>query len=97
FHRMVIENRIQNLDLYIKRRDEIEQALTQEVSGLDMKNPNPDILKGIMKKAFEEEERLILDFIDQNRNKPVRIKGNPYFRHYWKRQNKRLRAQMPMT
>lgn len=97
FHRMVIENRIEDLDLYIKRRDEIEQKLTQEVSGLDMKNPNPDTLKGIMKKGFEEEERLILDFIDKNRNNPARIKGSPYFRYYWKRQNRRLRAQMPMS
>ena len=47
FHRMVIENRIEDLDLYIKRRDEIEQKLTQEVSGLDMKNPNPDTLKAV--------------------------------------------------
>ncbi|HZJ57586.1 MAG TPA: C69 family dipeptidase [Clostridia bacterium] len=97
FHRMVIENRIQDLDRYIKKRDEIERDLSHMVGALDMENPNTGVLRDIMDKAFREEEELILDFLARNRDNPVRIKGNPYFRRYWRKQNEKLRTQTPMT
>ena len=93
FHRMILENRIQNLDSYMQKRDEIERELSQEVSELDFDNPNTNVLKSIMKKAMEQEEKLILDTMAQNGNNPAKIRGNPYFRYYWKKQNKKLRSK----
>lgn len=93
FHRMVLENRIQNLDSYIQKRDEIEKELSREVSSLDFDNPNKDVLASIMKRAMEQEEKLILDTMAENQHNPARLKGNPYFRYYWKKQNKNLRAK----
>lgn len=90
---MVLENRIQNLDSYIQKRDQLEKELSHEVSKLDFDNPDKDTLKSIMKKAMEQEEKLISDTMAQNQNNPAKIKGNPYFRYYWKKQNKKLRTK----
>ncbi|MFY9427453.1 MAG: C69 family dipeptidase [Caldicoprobacterales bacterium] len=94
FHRMVLENRVQNLDYYIQKRDELEKELSKEVSNLDFDNPDENKLRDIMKKAIEEEEKLILDTMAKNQNNTAKIKGNPYFRYYWKRQNKNLRSKI---
>lgn len=97
FHRMVLENRIQNLQSYIEKRDEIERDLSREVSQLDFDDVDKDELKSIMKKAMEQEEKLILDTMAENQNNPSKIKGNPYFRYYWKKQNHKLRFKSPTT
>lgn len=95
FHRMVIENKIQNLDSYIEKRDEIEGELNRQVHQLDFNNPDKDVLKGIMGKAMAQEERLILDTMAQNQNNPAKIKGSPYFKHYWAKQSDKLRFKTP--
>lgn len=44
----------------------------------------------IMNYALAKEEELISKTIKANKNNLSAIKGSPYFRHYWNKQNKRL-------
>ena len=97
FHRMVVENKIQDLTSYIEKRDRIERKLGSLVSQLDFDKPDKGVLASIMRKAMEKEERLILDTMAKNENKVAKIKGNPYFRYYWRKQNKNLRLKSPST
>lgn len=95
FHRMVIENRILNLDSYLKSRDEIENKIDEEINQLDFNKPDNKLLQRIMKTAQQEEESLILETITKNKLNPPKIRGNPYFRYYWKKQNRFLRTISP--
>ena len=97
FHRMVVENKIQDLTSYIEKRDRIERKLGSLVSQLDFDKPDKGVLASIMRKSMEKEERLILDTMAKNENKVAKIKGNPYFRYYWRKQNKNLRLKSPST
>jgi len=92
-HRMVIENRIPDLDSYLNSRDKIEEEIDKEINQLNFAEPNQGQLREIMKTALTKEENLILETIAQNKSNPKKIRGNPYFRHYWKKQNDYLRTK----
>lgn len=89
-HRMIIENKISNLNEYIFDRDNIERELIELVNNLDLQNIRESQLLGIMQYANQREEELILDTIKQNKNNNSKIKGGIYYKYYWKRQNKKL-------
>jgi hypothetical protein len=39
-----------------------------------------------MQKAWQQEDELIDTFVRENSSCPIRMKGSPYFRRYWQRQ-----------
>lgn len=89
-HRMIIQNRIEDLPSYIRKRDSLEQELDDMVSVLDECSCKENELLKIMNYAIEKERELILQTIIENQNNRAKIKGNIYFRSYWKKQNRKL-------
>ena len=96
-HRAALENRVKDLAGYLQERDRIEKQVDSELTGLDPSSADPDRLNDIMARALAAEEELLaetlsgIDFKD-NQGK---IKGNFYFRYYWKKQNKKLFTEAP--
>lgn len=90
FHRKILNNQIKELPAYLKERDLIELNLQKKMVALDVNSYDPNKLLSIMEYAIEQEEKLIQKTIDQNKNHMPKLKGNPYFRYYWKRQNRKL-------
>lgn len=89
-HRMILENRVLNLEEYIHQRDELEKELLAMVSELEQKEVHENEMREIMEYGWSKERILVEQTIGKNRQNPGRIQGNPYFRRYWKKQNKRL-------
>lgn len=90
FFRMVLENRIVDLDGYLQERDALERELQAKVTAVELKGCKRGDLLAIMGYAMEREEELLERTMENNKNNPAAMKGNPYFRYYWKRQNQRL-------
>lgn len=88
--RMVLENRIVNLNDYLEERDNLEREFQRRVDALNLKGSEDGDLLGIMRYAMGREKELISRTVEINKNNPASIRGNPYFKHYWKRQNSRL-------
>jgi secernin len=89
FHRMVIGQQIRNLDEYLQRRDQLEAEWQQAVDALQAAGQADEAGKrSLMQKAWQQEEELIDTVLRENRSQPVRIKGSPWFRHYWRLQEK---------
>ncbi len=91
-HRNVIENKIPDLEAYLAERDRIEEEIDQKLALLENNLSNHDKLRRIMDYARKEEERLLEETtnIIPGLEKPGRIRGNPFFRFYWKKYNARL-------
>lgn len=89
-HRMAIEGKLANLDEYLTARDELEAELVSQVETLGADYDNSTRLIEIMEHALLRETQLVEKTIAENKHNRVRIKGNPYFKLYWKKQNKRL-------
>ena len=49
-------------------------------------------MKSLMLDAASKEEALILKYAGDGVSGQPGIKGNPYFRYYWKKQNKALKT-----
>lgn len=88
--RMVLENRIANLDAYLEERDNLERESQEKVEALNLKNCKDSDLLEIMRYAMEREKELIDRTVESNKDNPAAIKGNLYFRYYWKKQNNKL-------
>jgi hypothetical protein len=92
FHRMVINQQIQNLDEYLQIRDKLEQEWLQTVSSMEINHADDVKKRAFMQKAWQQEDELIDAFIQENNTHPLHMKGSPYFRRYWQRQE-RLRGR----
>jgi dipeptidase len=91
FFRMVLENKITNLNNYLKERDMLEADLEEKVNGLVLGESSlEEKLWEIMDYAFSEEYKLITKTMAESERNPSNIKGNPYFKYYWKKQNSNL-------
>lgn len=88
-HRMVLSRQI-DLDAYLEKRDQLQHELFQTVSSLDVDNADPKTLAEVMEYGLAAEAKLVTETINEAEDKPARIKGNPYFRHYWRKQNRGL-------
>ena len=88
FHRMVINQQIRNLDEYIARRHRLEAEWQQAVNVLQTERADDGKKRDFMQKAWQQEDELIAAFLRENSTQPVRIKGSPYFRRYWRQQEK---------
>ncbi|HHY09077.1 MAG TPA: peptidase U34 [Firmicutes bacterium] len=88
-HRLILENRVLNLEEYRRKAKEIEGAALAAVSALN-DQPSETKLKEIMAKAWAKEQELVKSTIEKNKANPPKIKGSPIFRAYWRRQTKKL-------
>lgn len=84
-HRMVLENRI-DPTVFQKDRDLLESAFFQKARELEEVGRKEDLAL-FTREALLAEEALLDQYLDQGREQPSRIRGNPYFRHYWKKMN----------
>ncbi len=91
-HRAVIENKIPDLDVYLAERDRIEKEIDRQITSLGEDLSSENRLKEIIDYALAAENELLDDIIRtiKDPGKPGKIRGNPYFRYYWKKHNARL-------
>ena len=87
-HRMVINGQIRNLDEYITSRDQLEAQWRQTVEIIQAEQADDGRKRDFMEKAWQQENELLDAFIGENRTHPVQIKGSPYYRRYWRQQEK---------
>ncbi len=90
-HRLVLESRIQ-ADEYKKDRDLLEAKWIQAVDRLDLSSATEQELAGFVNAALIEEDKLLDHYLDKSEDKKPRVKGNPYFRYYWKKAIRELRS-----
>ncbi len=89
-HRMVIRNQIPDMEQYYQERDILQDDLVQKVNDIQGQDVSEDKLLEIMLYAVKNEQDLVERTIHSGKGiKPV-IKGNPYYRYYWQRQNEKL-------
>ncbi|HYE09893.1 MAG TPA: C69 family dipeptidase [Patescibacteria group bacterium] len=89
-HRIIIENKISDLDIYINKRDALESDIDEKLNRLDTENADEKELLKIMNYATNAEDKLMVDTIKENECNGTGIKGTPYFKRYWKNKNRRL-------
>lgn len=90
FNRMVLENRIADLLSYLLKRDELESKMEEKISKIDLNNIDKIELLDLMNNYNMEESQLVVETIKENESNMGNIKGNPYFKRYWKKQNEKL-------
>lgn len=90
-HRLVLENRIK-VDEYKRERDLLEAKWVRKVDQLVSTPVTERDLAELVNAALEEEDKLLGQFLSGAKDVKARIRGNPYFRHYWKTSNRKLRA-----
>ncbi|WP_366924231.1 C69 family dipeptidase [Metallumcola ferriviriculae] len=93
-HRMILENRIADLDEFLTQRDRLELDLQRKIAALSLQDVSQQTLQEIIKYGFEKEEQLLTKTIENNQHNRSHIVGNPYFRYYWGKQNKRLAEEI---
>lgn len=86
FHRMVINQQIQNLDEYMQTRDKLEEEWLQIVNSMEANRAEDKEKRAFMQKAWQQEDELIDAIIRENSSHPIRRKGSLYFNRYWQRQ-----------
>ncbi len=79
-----------NLNDYYERRDQLEKSWQETALRLEAQEAGDSVKMQFMQEAWQQEATLIQEFINENRHRPVRPRGNPYYRSYWRRQNQRL-------
>ena len=90
-HRAVLGGLI-DLPVYIRERDKTQQNIRELVKSLDTENAANKFSEVMRLSAQIEEnfvERTINKNIGRDRIEGIRlnIRGNPYYRHYWRKQN----------
>lgn len=88
-YRAVLEQRI-DWQKYQSERDLIEKALLDEVRTVDGKTTD-ERLSEIQARALESEDDLRNKALTAASKQEVKIQGNFYFKHYWKKANKKLK------
>ncbi len=89
-HRAILENRIDAV-AYKEDRDRLEGHFLEQGEGLDLSEAGDQQLADLVNGALEEEEGLLTRYLAPAQDKKARIRGNPYFRAYWKKMNGALR------
>ena len=85
---MVISRQIQRLDEYLQSRDKLEAEWLQNVKQMVSNQAGDDEKRAFMQKAWQQEDQLIDTVIRENGTNPIQMKGSPYFRSYWQRQER---------
>ena len=89
-YRRILEHRIPESE-YRMDRDQVEKSLMEKVNFINSQPPDIEQLKNIMNFALTEEEKLQDGYLHQSESRKPMLTGNPYYKHYWKIQNKKLR------
>lgn len=89
-HRYILENKVPNLHSYYTERDLLENRVDEMLASLDIESVSEGRLLEIMDFTLTREEELIDKTIAAGINRKGKVKGSPYFRHYWKKQTKNL-------
>ena len=89
-HRMVIAHQLQDLPGYLAERDRLEESWMKMVDSVDQGPDGISEMKRIMDLAWEQEDELVTRTLKENETNPPRLKGNPYYKRYWRRQTSRL-------
>jgi len=91
-HRCVLEQRIPVSD-YKRDRDRLEKSVIDVVNAIDLWSLDKQQLSEIMRYALSEERKLQDHYLSIAKDRQPAIKGNLYFKHYWKKMNKKLRGR----
>lgn len=91
-HRLVLENRI-DARAFQADRDQLEVSLLKRAEDLEARQAGLEEHIHLANLALEEEEILLTSYKKGAQDKKARIRGNPYFRRYWKRMNRHLREK----
>ncbi|HBN95666.1 MAG TPA: peptidase U34 [Firmicutes bacterium] len=89
FHRLVLQNKVFQLEEHLQKGAELERTTLAEVASLGAKI-DPRRLKAIMMKAWQEEHKLMHTAVVRSRPNAGEIRGSLYFKRYWKRQTEKL-------
>lgn len=89
-HRMIIENKLGDIGAYLSKRNELEKYMVEKLDELDLENTDESILLDMMNNALEEEHKIIINMIRESEGNKAHIKGNLYFRKYWKSKSEKL-------
>lgn len=89
-HRLVLENKVENLDDYLESGAKLEKEMLQQVENLNQKPIDQHQLVKIMTSAWQNEQQLVKDIVATNQQNTGKIKGNFMFKRYWKMQNEKL-------
>lgn len=92
-HRAVLENRIPSLPEYLAERDALEREFQEAAAAGE--GAAPDTLVEITNWAVAKETALVTKWLARAEGAPAKIRGNPYFRRYWKTKNRKLFTAAP--
>ena len=87
---MVINGQATNLESYYEKRDQLEESWREIAGKLEAESASDSTKIEFMSEAWRQEAEVIRKVISENQHQPVRRRGNPYFRSYWRRQTARL-------
>jgi len=90
FHRMVLNGQIVNLESYYEKRDQLEKSWLETAAKLEAESASDSTKIEFMTEAWRQEAKVIQRCISDHQHQPIRRRGNPYFRSYWRRQTARL-------
>ena len=89
-HRLVLQNKVGNLAEYRQQADELEQEFLALAQAVNTRGRDPRLANTIMKQAWQREQELVSATVKQSRPNSGTIKGSPFFKRYWEKQNKKL-------
>lgn len=93
-HRLILENKIPQLDSYLQERSQLEQAMLQRVKALTPETVDRETLGEIMTEAWQREHNLVEGLVQKNQHNLGKIKGNLIFKRYWKKQTDKLASSL---
>ena len=106
-HRAVLENRVADLSGYLAERDQLESSLENKLATLARGSGENESAGGGRAVSEEELNRLMDDALQaendlldrvlaraEKSSKTGQVKGNPYFKYYWKQKNRKLFEMM---
>lgn len=93
-HRLILAGQV-DWRRFLEKRTALEGELEKLIQEIDSRAVSDEILANTVKVAFLKERKFIeaaLDTAGQVRN-GSKIKGSLFFKHYWRRQNRKLESQ----
>ena len=91
-----MENRITDLPGYLAERDRIEAETDQRLKAINIEQASPRDLAAITAFTLEAEEQLLNKVMESVRSSQIegKIRGNPYYKAYWRKQSRNLPKQV---
>lgn len=89
FHRLVLQNRVFQLERHLQAGAELERSCLEKTASLGATMELSD-LDTIMAEAWQAEDKLMKTIVNRSRPNAGEIKGNLLFRRYWKKQTEKL-------